>query len=95
MIVKIRDMRNLADIHSISATLATVAGAVLVVTQHTVSACSTGPPPLANVSGTLLPCYFLANVAREMVRCHGKRCSRRLSDDINIISLGKTWYIPS
>ena len=84
MIVKVRDVRNLANIHPIFAILATMAAAVLMVAQHTVSACGSGPPSLVNILRTLLPCYLSANVASE----------GRLGNDVNTILGVEDSYIP-
>ena len=61
MVVKVRNMRNLANIHPISAIFGTVATAILMVAEYAVSSGRTGPPTLVEVFETFLSCDFLAD----------------------------------
>ena len=55
-------MRNLANIHPISAIFGTVATAILMVAEYAVSSGRTGPPTRVDVFETFLPCDFLTDV---------------------------------
>jgi hypothetical protein len=88
-------MRNLANIHPISAIFGTVATAILMVAEYAVSSGRTGPPTLVDVFETFLSCDFLADVASELYDVIvGRHCysARRLSEEVSRISRGNNWY---
>jgi len=68
VVAKVRDVRNLTNIHPFSPAFVSMAAAVLMVAQHTVSTRSRGPIPPMNILDAFLACDLSADVTREIVR---------------------------